>query len=444
MIRLGNMGNPVSSPGLTALARSVAEGDGAAVEAFWNDMAANGAPLIEASGTVGSALLTLVWRAGDGADGVSAVGGPGGMGLDALERLANTDVWFRTYTVPEDTRCTYQFLETPAAAPGGARNGSEAPSGVATLVDLLRRCRPDPLNPRRVRLPSNENDGSLGDDIVSSVAELPGAPAQPWVEARPAVTPGTLELHHFDSVMLGNRRRIWVHTPAGYSPEADQLGLLIAFDGGMAVTEPMSLPTTLDNLAAAGAAPPLVTVLVDNPSPIARRRELPCHAPFADFLAAELVPWVRQGWNVTADPDRTILAGASFGGVAALYAALRHPERFGNILSNSGAFWWTRPGQGTEWLIRRTLAGAGVPRRCYLDVGLFETGLATKGQPDALASNRLLREVLIGKGSKVHYHEFSGGHHPQCWRGTFADGLISLTADWQSTAPLRQAESVTI
>jgi len=439
------MENPVSSTRLAALRRSVAEDD-AAVEAFWKEMAVKGTPVIEPSDTVGSVVLTLVWRAGDGADGVSAVGGPGGMGLDALERLAGTDVWFRTYTVPEDTRCTYQFLETPAAAPGRSQyqSGSEAPSGVATLVDLLRRCRPDPLNPRQVRLPSNQDDGSPRDDIVFSVAELPGAPAQPWAETRPAVTPGTLELHHFESLMLGNRRRIWVHTPAGYSPEADRLGLLIAFDGGMAVTEPMSLPTTLDNLTAAGAVPPLVTVLVDNPSPNSRRRELPCHAPFADFLAAELVPWVRQGWNVTTDPNRTILAGASFGGVAALYAALRHPERFGNILSNSGAFWWTRPGQGTEWLIRRTLAGATVPRRCYLDVGLFETGLATKGQPDALASNRLLREVLIGKGSQVHYQEFSGGHHPQCWRGTFADGLISLTADWESTAPVRQAESVTI
>jgi enterochelin esterase family protein len=43
-----------------------------------------------------------------------------------------------------------------------------------------------------------------------------------------------------------------------------------------------------------------------------------------------------------------------------------------------------------------------------------------------LGSNRQLRDVLSLKGYDVEYREFAGGHSYVNWRGTFADGLISL------------------
>ena len=42
--------------------------------------------------------------------------------------------------------------------------------------------------------------------------------------------------------------------------------------------------------------------------------------------------------------DRTVLAGSSYGGLAATTVAMRHPEVFGNVLSMSGSFWWSPPG----------------------------------------------------------------------------------------------------
>ena len=38
--------------------------------------------------------------------------------------------------------------------------------------------------------------------------------------------------------------------------------------------------------------------------------------------------------------DRTVVAGQSYGGLAAMYAGLHWPARFGRILSQSGSFWW--------------------------------------------------------------------------------------------------------
>lgn len=57
-----------------------------------------------------------------------------------------------------------------------------------------------------------------------------------------------------------------------------------------------------------------------------------------------------------------------------------------------------------------------------MEVGLQERGKAAEMVP----SNRHLRDVLGLKGYEVHYAEFNGGHDYICWRGSFADGLLTL------------------
>jgi enterochelin esterase family protein len=61
----------------------------------------------------------------------------------------------------------------------------------------------------------------------------------------------------------------------------------------------------------------------------------------------------------------------------------------------------------------------------YLDVGRYETTLPFSH----LLETRRLRDVLEAKGYRVIYSEFVGGHNEVCWRGSFADGLMSLTAE---------------
>ena len=88
------------------------------------------------------------------------------------------------------------------------------------------------------------------------------------------------------------------------------------------------------------------------------------------------MPWVRQHWNVTTDPHRTIVTGSSAGGLAAAYVAFERPDLFGSVLSQSGAFWRGNEGSNDapwEWL---TSQYAGAPKkdiRFFLDVGALET-----------------------------------------------------------------------
>jgi enterochelin esterase-like enzyme len=418
--------NEARSPRLAALRRAVAEGGQEAVDAFWAEVGRAGAPLVEPiEGRIDQVLVTLLWRAEGDADEAWVLGGPGSMALDPMERLDGTDLFFATYALPADTRCAYQFLQSPPPPWAGG-----SPSAPGAMLELLARARPDPLNPRSVRLLGDEHS-PVPDGVVSSVLELPGAPPEPWFGARPGVPAGALECLWLSSEILGNRRRVWVHVPAGYDPDGPPYPWLVAFDGKLLVDPAFDLPTTLDNLAAAGATPAMVAVLVDNAGPAARVRELPCSEDFVAFLEAELVPLVRDRWHLSDDPARAIVAGASFGGLASVFAALRLGHRFANVVSNSGSFWWSPPGQAPEWLTREIGASPAVPRRAWLDVGAFERGGAPNGGPGPVEANRRLRDALVARGCRVDYSEFSGNHHPVCWRRTFADALVALTADWE-------------
>ena len=145
-----------------------------------------------------------------------------------------------------------------------------------------------------------------------------------------------------------------------------------------------------------------------------------------DFLTTELLPWVQEHYHVTVDPARTVVAGSSYGGLAAAFAGLRRPDVFGNILSQSGSFWWKPESESDwEWITRQFDQSPRLPLRAHLDIGLFETE-AVPGGPSQLESNRHLRDVLLSKGYSLHYTEFCGGHDTICWQGTLANGLLAL------------------
>src|SRR5262249_15704349 len=182
----------------------------------------------------------------------------------------------------------------------------------------------------------------------------------------------------FSSVILKEERVVSIYTPAGYETEGGTYGLLVLFDGEAYRSE-VPTPTILDNLVASKKIQPLVALLVDSGE--TRDRDLQCSAPFADFLAKELLPWARQRYRLTPDPKHTIVSGSSYGGLSAVYCAFRHPEVFGNVLSQSGSFGYY-PGWDSGdradyspfgWLTRQFVTTRNLPIRFYLEAGLFET-----------------------------------------------------------------------
>lgn len=406
----------LESPRITALQQALASGNTAELDAFWDEIAQHGTPLIEAiEGDERHCLVTFLWRGKEDIHNVVVFAGPAGWDHpedNQMTRLLETDLWYRTYRVGADLRTVYLLSpDDPLTKLGYG------------VVDFGTRIVPDLLNPHQFVY---RKDDEISDDrdVVVSVLELPGAPAQPWIIPQPGRAKGQLAMHRLRSHILDNERRVWVYTPPGYTTSNEPYGLLLLFDG-LAYIDLVPTSTILDNLISDGKLPPLVAVLPDSLNQETRNRELPCHQPFVEFLTQELMPWVHEHYHVTSDPARSIVAGSSYGGLAAAFVGLRASERFGNVLSQSGSFWWDRDqedGIPQEWLIQQFIASPRLPLRFYLEVGLKEKS----GAVDMVSCNRHFRDILALKGYEITYAEFNGGHDYICWRGSLADGLLAL------------------
>jgi len=228
-----------------------------------------------------------------------------------------------------------------------------------------------------------------------------------------------------------NGRHAWVYTPAGYPGSCrGDCNLIVMFDGSMYLGA-MPLPEFLDSLIAAKRTDPTVAILFDNGAPPGRLEDLANSQQFAAFVANELIPWVRAHYAVTHAGDHTIIGGSSAGGLGAAYIALKYPTIFGNVLSQSGAFWrGNEPSNNPpyEWLTQQYAASTKVNVRFFLDVGALETGGALGGAAPSLRdANRHLRDVLEAKGYKVNYFEVPNGQHsPDTWRTRLPVGIVTL------------------
>jgi enterochelin esterase-like enzyme len=226
-------------------------------------------------------------------------------------------------------------------------------------------------------------------------------------------------------------RHAWAYTPANYPVScAAGCNFIVAFDGAMYLGA-MPIPETLDSLVAARRIAPTVAILVDNGAPPGRLQDLANSQRFASFVADELVPWAQAHYSVTHAPDHTIIVGASAGGLAAAYIAYKYPTLFGNVVSQSGAFWRGNEGSNAppyEWLTQQYASSPRADIRFFLDVGSKETVGALNGAaPSLLDANRRLRDVLRAKGYVLEYFEVPGGVHSfETWRGRLPFGIAAL------------------
>jgi enterochelin esterase-like enzyme len=420
----------MDSPRIARLAHSLS-GPGARKKLadFWIEVKKSGTPLVEKIPDDRDHLLvTFLWKGNERttkhvliplAPAVS-----GDLKGSLMKHLPNSDVWYKSYRLPADTRTTY------ALAP----NASLTPFGdIHDIEERLMSYKSDPLNPRRF-IETHIRNAETGEKMVfpASILELPKARPKPWLNTRRKVPKGTLAPSRMRSDVLHNERRIWVYTPNTYSPkDKGGYGLLVLMDG-VDYLEYMSAVTMLDNLIADNVIPPLVAVFVDVIDTKTRYVELSCHQPFIDFLTKELLPWVESNYNVTRDRRRRIICGLSLGGLCATYAGFRRSDLFENVIVQSGAYSWKgisdNPNGEDEWLVRRFESEPKKPLRFHLVVGQFER--STPGL-DMLTANRNMRDVLWAKGYEVDYSEYHGAHDYICWEETMPGALIFATKSWK-------------
>jgi enterochelin esterase-like enzyme len=377
------------------------------VEEFWSGIRRRGTPLVspDPRGGADHVAVTFLWRGTPATRAVQVLpnklGDPRVPEGNLMERVPGTDIWHWTLRLRDNWRGTYEFYVDEGEGPE---------PGTPDYWRWLRiQRRADPLNTRT--LPRR-----WGGDPVP-YAELPGAPSALDWTPRPDVARGTTTEHKVESAHLGGRRRVWLYEPPMPERGLEDLPVLVLLDGEH--WQPgLGLSYLLDNLIADGRIPPLVAVLPESVDADTRWAELTCRPEFVAFLADELLPWAAGRLPVTDDPARTVIAGQSLGGLTAAFAGLTAPHRFGNVLAQSGSFWWP-VGPEPEWLTGRIAETPRLPVRFRLSFGEQEWV--------ALPAARRLRDTLAAAGyDDASYREFNGGHDYLCWRTELSDGLVEL------------------
>lgn len=255
------------------------------------------------------------------------------------------------------------------------------------------------------------------------------------VDPRPSVAAGALTEYEIVDSSYERRRRVWIYTPPRYDARrAAAYPLIVAFDGDE-YRDTMPLPMVLDTLLAAKRAPAFVAVLIDDASSATRIADLGNSARMVAFLGKQLMPWVRGKWHVTTDPRRVIVTGSSAGGLGSAYVAFMRPDLFGNVWSQSGAFWRGAEASNDapyEWLTEQVRRSSKKDVRFCLDVGELEDHPTLGGSgPNFREASRRFRDALEAKGYDVTYTEVPGGNHGQrWWRPRLAEGIVALTRDW--------------
>jgi len=207
-------------------------------------------------------------------------------------------------------------------------------------------------------------------------------------------------------------RRVWLLNAASGIPE--RIGVFL--DGEYYVNK-MDAPATLISLQESGAIPPMLCVFVSHVNGEARHFDLTCNPEYSDFIATDVVRWLRER-NSAIPAQHHFIAGPSLGGLAAAYLALSRPEVFSYCLSHSGSFWWK-----DEWLVDNLGQMPASKNKFWLSVGdkEIETGVShppTGMRQDVtqVAACGRLATGLMAKGHAVHYDLYHGGHEIKPWK----------------------------
>lgn len=307
-----------------------------------------------------------------------------------FQRLGETDLWYLILELPESSRVEYK-LEVI--------QGDE------------HRLIMDPLNPLQAHDPFGTN----------SVCQASGYQVPDWVAPDPEARAGTLEDLVVRSRAFHEPRPVTLYLPARFRPTR-RYPLLVVHDGGDYLRY-ASLKTVLDNLIHRLEIPSMIVAMTHPKQRLEEYANDPAHSR---FLTDELVPRLERELPLIAEPSARGLMGASFGAVAALSAAWRHPGFYGRLLLQSGSFAFSDIGpnpRGSVFdpvvkFVNAFRSGpTPVSERLFVSCGMYES---------LIYENRSLVPLLQSSGMQVRYVEARDGHNWENWRDRLREGLSWL------------------
>jgi enterochelin esterase family protein len=240
----------------------------------------------------------------------------------------------------------------------------------------------------------------------------------------------------------GTQHTYWVYVPAQYDPAV--AASLMIFNDGQAFKNmegDVRAPNVLDNLIYRREIPVMLAVFI-NPG---RTPEQPEPTPqewgdrttnrpteyntlddkYARVIVDELMPVLNKEYNISKDPERRGIGGASSGAIAAFTVAWQRPNDFHKVLSIVGSFTNLRGGHAYADLVRNS---EKKPIRIYLQDGRNDNrGVGRNGNYDEtrdwFLQNVRLMKALTEKGYDVNY-TWGIGRHGQKQGGAIFPGMM--------------------
>jgi len=314
-------------------------------------------------------------------------------GLDTaqpLQSLPGTDLWAITIEWPKGSRVEYK-LEVIA-------------NGISQLIL-------DPLNPVIAHDPFGAN----------SVCQAFGYKRPKWTLPDPEARQGSLHSLQLHSKSFNENREIQVYLPATFRKNR-RYPLLIVHDG-LDYLRYAELKVVLDNLIHSLAIPSMVVAMTQSPD---RLKEYAGDDQHAAFLAEDLLPFMTNNFPLRDEARARGILGASFGGVAALHAAWKYPNLYGNLLLQSGSFAFSDLGRHKrsevfDPVVKFMNSFREHPdwpaSKIYMSCGVYES---------LIYENRSLVPRLQAQGIEVRFEEARDAHNWENWRDRLSSGLSWL------------------
>ncbi|MGA7414960.1 MAG: alpha/beta hydrolase-fold protein [Bryobacteraceae bacterium] len=219
----------------------------------------------------------------------------------------------------------------------------------------------------------------------------------------------------------GTQHTYWVYVPAQYNP-AVAASLMVFNDGQafMNATGDVRAQNVMDNLIYRREIPVMIGVFInpgrrpDQPEPNAKEwGDKTTNRPteyntlddkYARVVCDELLPALYKDYNISKDPERHGIGGASSGAIAAFTVAWERPDQFHKVLSMIGSFTNIRGGHVYPELI---LKSEKKPIRIFLQDGRNDNRGTRDGTYDQTRDwfyqNVRLMKALTEKGYEVNY-----------------------------------------
>ncbi len=261
----------------------------------------------------------------------------------------------------------------------------------------------------------------------------------------PATPAGDLQLHEFRSRVFRNTRMLRVWLPPGYADsEGERRSYPVLYlNDGQNLFDPATAYIGVDwqagrtagRLIREGRIPPLVVVGIDNARKDRAREYVPFHSLhppvrrpqgklYPAFLVDEVMPFVRERYRVTRNPEDIGLGGSSLGSVIALFSAMDRPGAFGRLLLESPSLYIAN-----RLLLKSSRTFREWPARIFIGVGTRELGDGTRSRhivEDVRRLEHILRRAGLNESRLRVQIDEGSTHHEGEWARRFPEALAFL------------------